>query len=181
MKIISLATVTFVIATFLATPVALAAENTAKSEADVINNEDDFTPCGVAQSDEDYDALPAKETPQGEISYVSGGTCIDDAQLMKGIANKFPLEVVLVEKTKAYEKENYLADVRVKISNLENKPLLDVYTEGPFLLVNLPNGQYLVSAEYTGITKVRKVNIKEKGHARVVFRWEEPTESEEPQ
>ena len=170
------------IAVLLVSISTVTAETTATKGSEENPAKEDFTECGVAQSDEDFDTLPSKQAnSQGEINYVSGGVCIDDVQLMKGIANKFPLEVVLVEKTKDYEKENYLADVKVQIRDKENTQLLDIYTEGPFLLVNLPNGQYAITAEYNGITKERKVKINKKSHTRVVFRWLEPTESEETQ
>lgn len=121
---------------------------------------------------EEFNLMPTTTPEDAAISYVSGGVCIDEVELMKSIANKFPLEVVLVEKSDEYEKENYIADVRVVITDTKKeKKFLDVHTDGPFLLVNLPDNRYLITAEHRGISKEYKVNIDNKKHKRIVFLW----------
>ncbi|MGJ8620853.1 MAG: hypothetical protein ACSHWN_11025 [Methylophilaceae bacterium] len=127
---------------------------------------------------EEFNLMPIAQEDV-KISYVSGGVCLDEVELMKSIANKFPLEIVLVEKSDKNEKENYIADVKVVITDVkkENK-FLDVYTEGPYLLVNLPDNRYLITAQYNGINKEYKVNIDNKKHKRIVFLWSAQSESE---
>ncbi len=120
----------------------------------------------------EFNLMPIATEEDASINYVTGGVCIDEAELMKSIANNFPLEIVLVEKSDENEKENYIADVRVVITDTKKeKKFLDVHTEGPFLLVNLPDNRYLVTADHNGVSKEYKVNIDNKKHKRIVFLW----------
>lgn len=121
---------------------------------------------------------PPKPITRGEVSYVSGGICIGGVNQMKSMAKDFPLEVVLVEKSDEYEKENYIADVKVKINDASDNLILDVVTEGPFLLVNLPSGNYQISAEYHDVVKSRRVKINKNKHERIVFLWPAQAPSE---
>ena len=116
-------------------------------------------------------APPLKETKVGEVSYISGGICISGVRQMKGLAKHFPLEIVLVEKVEGQEKEGYIADVNVKIVNAKDKLVLETSTEGPYLLVKLPDGKYKITAEYNYVVKTNRVNINNKKHERVVFLW----------
>jgi hypothetical protein len=121
--------------------------------------------CGI-------DLLPApKPIILGEVSYISGGICIGGVNQMKSMIKDFPLEIVLVEKAEGSTKENYIADVKVKIHDLKDNLVLDVVTDGPFLLVNLPNGGYQITAEFHQVVKTRKVNVVKNKHERVVFLW----------
>lgn len=131
------------------------------------------TDAASTQCDADaFNLMPIATPEDAAISYVSGGVCIDEVELMKSIANNFPLEVVLVEKSDEYEKENYIADVRVVITDIKKeKKFLDVHTDGPFLLVNLPDNRYLITAEHNSVSKEYKVNIDNKKHKRIVFLW----------
>lgn len=114
---------------------------------------------------------PPKPITTGEVSYVSGGICIGGVNQMKSMAKDFPLEIVLVEKSDEYEKENYIADVKVTINDASESLVLDVVTEGPFLLVNLPSGNYQITAEYHNVVKSRRVKINKNKHERIVFLW----------
>ena len=120
----------------------------------------------------EFNLMPITTEEDSAISYVTGGICVDEAEMMKSIANNFQLEIVLVEKSEVNVKENYLADVRVVITDTKKeKKYLDIYTEGPFLLINLPDNRYLVTADHNGVSKEYKVNIDNKKHKRVVFLW----------
>jgi len=132
-------------------------------------SEDDFSPCGVALSEEEINLLPLpKETTVGEVTYVSGGTCIDEVKHLKSIAPQYPLELVLVEEESG--KEIYIADVHITLTNTEEKVVLDVVTEGPFLFVKLPEGEYQITADYNGVTQTKPATVHQK-HTRLVFVW----------
>lgn len=125
----------------------------------------DEAECGVASPS------LQQSTSSDEVSYISGGICITGVQEMKDLAKDYVLELVLVEKTDAYEKENYIADVMVTIKDAKENIVLSTSTEGPFLLANLPNGRYEITADYNGIVKTRVVNISSKKHNRTVILW----------
>ena len=130
-----------------------------------------FSPCGVKQSEKELLAAvtpePAKTT---EISYVSGGVCSEEVNFMKGIAQHFPLEIVLVQQVDG--KEIYIADVNISLHNAQQEEVLYVVTDGPFLFVNLPDGKYTINATYHDIQQTKQVNISKK-HSRVVMLWDD--------
>lgn len=140
-------------------------------ENDYPYTEEAFSPCGIKQTEKELtDKNQPKVASARDITYVTGGICKDEAEFMKGIAPKFPLAILLVEKEEG--KEVYLADVRVTLINSNNEAVLDVMTEGPFLLVNLPSGDYTISALFHGIPKTKAIKIRDKQHKRVVFSWD---------
>ena len=171
MKIYPLLMKSIIIASLM-TSISILAEDTQSVLPESTENINDEAGC-------DIDLLPPPiPTAKGDVTYVSGGICTGGVSQLKSMAKQFKLEVVLVEKTEAYAKENYIADVNVKINDAENNVILDVVTEGPFLLVNLPNGRYQITGEYNGVVKTRKVKISSNKHERVVLLWPEQTVSE---
>lgn len=111
---------------------------------------------------------PAKHVI-GEISYISGGIGKDEAAEMRAMAKDYPLEVVCVQK--AEDKENYIADVKVYLTDAKGKVVLDIVTNGPILLVDLPKGMYTIIAQYNDIIKTDQLRVDPKKHQRVVFLW----------
>lgn len=130
------------------------------------------TECGV-----DPTPLQQSETSNA-VSYISGGICLTGVQTMKDLAKDYVLELVLVEKTAEHVKENYIADVMVTIKDVKENIVLSASTEGPFLLVNLPDGRYNISADYNGIVKTRDVTVSSKKHSRVVILWPKEEQNE---
>ena len=121
---------------------------------------------------------PPQLSPTGEVLFLSGGTCSDSVSQIKNLAAAFSLEVVLVERTDEYDKESYIAAVVVNIKNKDNIVVLNVVTEGPYLLVDLPDGPYQITAEFNGVVKERKVIINKSKHSRTVLLWDNRTPKE---
>lgn len=103
------------------------------------------------------------------VSYISGGVGESEAEMMRGVAKDYALEIVFVQKSK--QREVFLADVRVQIEDANKNAVLNAVTEGPYLFANLPQGKYLVVAEYNGDEKRHWVHIQDKKHQRIVFLW----------
>lgn len=70
---------------------------------------------------------------------------------------------------KLKEQEQFISDVKVKIQDAQNNSVLDITTEGPFLLANLPNGKYVITAEFNNLIKRQQVSVNAKKHQKVVF------------
>ena len=120
------------------------------------------------------DALSADQMPMhnmhaGDVSYLTGGIGSSEAESMREAAKDYALEIVFVQKLK--QLEEFISDVKVQIQDAQKNTVFDVTTEGPFLLVNLPNGKYVITAEFNGDTKQQKVNIGAKKHQKIVFWW----------
>ena len=120
------------------------------------------------------DALSADQMPMhnmhaGDVSYLTGGIGSSEADSMREAAKDYVLEIVFVQKLK--QLEEFISDVKVQIQDAQKNTVLDVITEGPFLLVNLPNGKYTITAEFNSDTKKQKVNVGTKKHQKIVFWW----------
>ena len=116
---------------------------------------------------------PATHMPathkQGEVTYITGGVGQTEAEAIKHIARYYPLELEFL--LKAEPKDEYLADVKVRIKDARDKMVLNVTADGPFLLAKMPAGKYTVSAERNGKVEHRQIEIAAKEHRRVVFEW----------
>ena len=113
--------------------------------------------------------MPMHDMHTGEVSYLTGGIGSSEAESMREAAKDYALEIVFVQKLK--QLEEFISDVKVQIQDAQKNTVFDVTTEGPFLLVNLPNGKYVITAEFNGDTKQQKVNIGAKKHQKIVFWW----------
>lgn len=110
----------------------------------------------------------------GDITYVSGGIGQSDATAMRDLAKDYPLEIVFIQKLG--QREELLAEVKLQLLDKQGKILLDVSTDGPYLLANLPSGRYMLVAEYNNVIKKRWVQVtdsthKKINHKKVVFWW----------
>ena len=114
------------------------------------------------------DELPAPHK-QGDVAFISGGLGQEEAIAIRHAAPYYSLALEFLLKAKP--KDEYLSDVRVQIRDANDKLVLNATSNGPFLLANLPDGKYTISAQRNGELKTREVQIEAKEHRRVVFEW----------
>jgi hypothetical protein len=100
----------------------------------------------------------------GDISYVSGGVGLDESHALRAAAPRWPLELLFAGPT-----SDYLSDVRVNITS-GGASVFQANADGPFMLVKLPPGDYLIHASYKGQEKTHPVKIGG-GHQKADFRW----------
>lgn len=105
----------------------------------------------------------------GDVTYLSGGIGKAESVAMRGNAKNYALEIVFVEKSGALEE--YLSEVKLQIIDSSKNTLLDIDTQGPYFLANLPQGKYQVSAEYNGVVKTQLVTVSPKKHTKLIFWW----------
>ena len=74
--------------------------------------------------------------------------------------------------SKRSRKTSISADVTVRIKDAHDKMVLNVKSDGPFLLAKMPAGKYTVSAERNHKVEHRQIEISAKEHRRVVFEWQ---------
>jgi hypothetical protein len=112
-------------------------------------------------------ALPP-EHRIGEITFVTGGIGLQEALAIAHAAKHYPLELVFVQK--AGKRDEYLADVPVTIKDSLGDVVFHGRSEGPYFLASLPQGRYVVSAQWGNTAFTRVVEIG-KLTQRVVFEW----------
>ena len=107
----------------------------------------------------------------GQISFISGGIGADEAEAMKAQASSYALALTFAQHQRG--QDVYLASVPVVIRTADGgATVLDTVTEGPYLLVNLPEGRYRVSAVYQHNEKTAEVQVRAGAHQRHTFVWQ---------
>jgi hypothetical protein len=118
---------------------------------------------------------PIKETIPihrvGSISYFSAGIGIEERSVQYP---SFPLKLVFVTGPKAY-----LSLVSVTITDREGKVHLQIpskHVTGPWLFLDLPPGNYDISAEGPGRDSIKEhVTLTAKETKTIYLRWKEET------
>ncbi|MBN3810764.1 carboxypeptidase regulatory-like domain-containing protein [Paraburkholderia sp. Ac-20347] len=115
--------------------------------------------------------LGALPSPQhaGSIAYLSGGIGSDQSAAFKAAMPRYPLSLEFARQTAGGNE--YLANVPVKIADAHGQKLLATRTNGPFMLVTLPDGHYIVTASHDGKTVRRAVDIGKSAHTHEAFVW----------
>ena len=102
----------------------------------------------------------------GGVSYVSGGVGTDSIDRLNSLAGDFNLKLVF-----ALKSGDYVSDVKVAIADAAGKTLLDITSDGPWLLTRLPAGSYQIVATFAGNAVKRQVAVGSAKLMTVDFRW----------
>jgi hypothetical protein len=100
------------------------------------------------------------------VSYVSGGIGTESVDRLRSMEKDFSVKVLC-----ALDTGEYVADVKVTITDASNKVVLDTVSEGPWLLVRLPPGTYQVGVSHGVRTESRRVTVGSGTLRTVEFRW----------
>jgi hypothetical protein len=114
-------------------------------------------------------ALPAEQFAGG-VSYVSGGVSEEQAAAFKQARSGYPLSIELLQKSA--DRNQFTADAQVIVSDSAGNVLLNAKSDGPYMLVRVPPGQYRVQATLNGRTvEAKPVTVGAQGgvQATVVF------------
>ncbi len=126
----------------------------------------------------DPDLMPTVVEAEG-IKYITGGVGESESNMMKALAKDYPLEIILVQRSKEVKnpedeeisKEEYLADIKIQIQDHHLNNVLDIATDGPYLLADLASGKYRITADHNGSVKQQWVTVDTHNHQKVVFWW----------
>ena len=123
---------------------------------------------GSASAQTDDSAMAPTGMPAiqhaGDVSYATGGVGLDESHALRSAAPHWPLELLF-----AGPGSDYLSDVHVEITNGSGS-VFQATADGPFMLVKLPPGDYVVHASYKGNEKTHPVKIGG-GHQKADFSW----------
>ena len=102
---------------------------------------------------------------QGDVRYLSGGIGVDQRQTITEIAarEKMNLKFVFAQRDGAF-----LSAVNVTITDASQAVRLQVRTDGPWLFVKLPAGDYSFRAEHSGTTRSGSVTVADTGRSETV-------------
>jgi hypothetical protein len=103
-------------------------------------------------------------TAEGQ-RFISGGVSDEETTSMRAERESYTLWVVTAEKKTGA----YLADARVKVTDAQQKVVFDAPIDGPWLMIDLPLGRYVVEASFEGETQQRVTTIHPGDHHQAVF------------
>jgi hypothetical protein len=131
---------------------------------------------GIAMAMPAFSAVTAHLPPEhkaGAVTYMSGGIGTDEAEAMKAAEHRYGLALEFLEA--AMPRNEYLADIGVKVKDRAGKVVLETRSVGPYLLATLPAGTYTIVADNDGHMLTRTAQIAPDQHKRVVFLWPNET------
>jgi len=118
----------------------------------------------------DPEAQMPEQRTQGDVTYVSGGVGQDEVNAMEHAKAKYPLSMEFVQHAKP--RDVYIANVEVTVTDKTGNVVLNTTTDGPYLLADLPNGKYTVSAvDEGGKSIVKHVNISHGKSEHLLLEW----------
>lgn len=99
--------------------------------------------------------------------YVAGGVGLEEVEAMRQQAPSFSLQLVTAARTGAY-----LAGTQVRIVDAMNRVVLDTTINGPWLMVDLASGRYIVQATHHGKTVKRRLQVTQQKPQQVVLQFD---------
>lgn len=121
--------------------------------------------------------LPASQY-YGGVEYVTGGFGADESAALKAAMPDYPLAFTFAASDG--QRAAYVSQVRVVVRDQYDATILNVESQGPFLLARLMPGSYQIHATYRNETQSRSVTVTGDQTTRVVFEWQraEPVRQE---
>lgn len=91
--------------------------------------------------------------------YLNGGIGQEEQQSMRKDASHWPLRMTFSDKAN----NEFVADVGLKVFDAQGQAVLRLKDAGPMTYVQLPQGEYRISASYKGDVLTREVHVGPKG------------------
>jgi hypothetical protein len=111
-----------------------------------------------------------QEHAQGNVSYISGGIGVDEADLMRQEAARYPLALEMATAAGG-PRDAYISNAKVDIRDASGNQMLSTTTQGPIMLVRLPSGTYTVDVDWRGTQKRKTVAVTSDRHQHVMLEF----------
>ena len=116
------------------------------------------------------DTPTAHQEPR-QVDYLNGGVGQEQADLMRQMSDRFPLRFTFTQHNGTYNTDEFIAGVRLRVTDAAGRTVLDLADQGPIFLLRLPDGTYTVEAEHDGEVKTRRFRIAGDRHQDIGFSW----------
>jgi len=111
-----------------------------------------------------------QEHAQGNVSYVSGGIGVDEADQMRQEAANYPLTIEMATAAGG-PRDAYVSDARVDIRDANGNAVLSTTAQGPIMLVRVPSGTYTVDVDWHGTQKRKTVAVSSDRRQHVMLEF----------
>jgi len=114
--------------------------------------------------------VPGVESSSGApISFLNGGVGKEEADALRAQAPGYPIEMVFVRKVD--DREEFLADVHLVVTDGAGQVVFDRAAQGPIFLARFPDGNYTITADFRGATQTRRVAVGGGRHEKIALAW----------
>jgi hypothetical protein len=103
------------------------------------------------------------------ISYISGGVGESESTAMLAEAKQWPLLLELSQLENG--RGVWIFGSQIKIVNSKNAVIFDAKAQGPYMLINLETGDYMIQASYQGVEQKRALSIKSDQPQKISLFW----------
>jgi len=103
------------------------------------------------------------------ISYISGGVGEGESTAILAEAKQWPLLLELSQLENG--RGVWIFGSQIKITNAKGAVIFDAKSEGPYMLVNLEAGDYVIQASYEGVEQKRAISIKAGQPQKISIFW----------
>jgi hypothetical protein len=112
--------------------------------------------------------IPETQYSQG-ISYITGGVGEGETVAMLAEAKQWPLllEMSQIENGRGV----WIFGATIKILNSSKQAIFNAQADGPYMLINLVAGDYLIEAAYEGVIQKRSLSIKADSSQKIALFW----------
>ena len=112
--------------------------------------------------------IPETQHSQG-ISYITGGVGEGETVAILAEAKQWPLllEMSQIENGRGV----WIFGATIKIIDAKKKVIFDAQADGPYMLINLVPGDYVVEAVYEGAAQKRALSIKPDSSQKTSLFW----------
>ncbi len=110
----------------------------------------------------------------GGLRYITGGIGEDSAAALRALRGDYPVAITFGLRDGG--RNQFTAGVTVMLEDTAGRHLLSVVTEGPYLYVDLPPGDYLLKAVAPplGPPQQRRFQLRPGRHIDLLLLWERP-------
>ena len=122
-----------------------------------------FAYIGTAQAE-----LPETQH-YGNVEYLTGGFGLDESTALKTAMPDYPLALTFAARNGS--QSAYVSQVQVVVRDQYDTTILNVESEGPFLLARLAPGTYQIHVTYKNQTQSRPVTVSDTKSTRMLFEW----------
>ena len=112
--------------------------------------------------------IPDTQYSQG-ISYISGGVGEEESEAILAESKQWPLLLELSQLEGG--RGVWIFGTKIKVLNTQNQVIFDAQADGPYIMINLTAGRYLIEASYQGGIQKKPVLIKGSGPQKLAIFW----------
>ena len=103
------------------------------------------------------------------ISYITGGVGEEESTAILAEAKQWPLLLELSQLENG--RGVWIFGSQIKIANAKGAVIFDAKADGPYMLVNLEAGDYVIQASYQGVEQKRAISIKAGQPQKISIFW----------